>query len=192
MYSRRNFLVSAVGIPGALAGSSDPRKSASTCAWWPAACGEQAPSLFLDAGVYSPSRSHLERATSFLEESGLESTLVLGLHGTALAHAFGASAWSRWSLHTVVGSSPDEAQNAELAFVRWTAGISSSYPGRVTVLACGRTLRRWLARVSANAPDETVEGAARSLLAPTVLVPAMVVAAVLAQQQGASYVLSTP
>ncbi len=155
---------------------------------------EHSAKLFLDAHDFSARGAHIERAAAFVDEAndnGKEPCLVLGFHGTALGHALSDHGWQQLGALSRTGASQEEAARTRRTFSEFM--VRSHRRSALSVIACARSLRRWM-NESPSYRDVTLEsGAASALLLPSVrLVPSMVFACWRAQADGHSYMLSPP
>jgi len=161
--------------------------------WLEAVRNSRAP-LFLDAGSFSRSFAHFDRAAAYLdgeETEGNRALVLVGLHGAGLAHGLSGQIWAEWDLPSQLNVPVSEGEQNEKNLRAWLEVMAHRYPGRVKVLACQRTLSRWALRSDPSAnPAQIVQ--TKSVLIPSViLVSAMVTAAARAQHLGAAYSVSS-
>jgi len=150
--------------------------------------------LFLDVNSYSKSLAHFDRATAYLEGEANRrngALVVIGMHGSGLAHGLSSQLWSDWNLPAQLDVSLAEAEKVEEHLRAWLSEMASSYPGGVEVLACQRTLRRWAFAQNSSTPGAVLANASARLIPRVRLVPAMVTASAYAQHAGSAYVVST-
>lgn len=151
--------------------------------------------LLLEANSYSAGHAHFDRALAFLETAASRErtpSVVVGLHGSGIAHALGPAVWDSWRLTDELRLPADEAQRNAAAMSQWLRDVATRLAGRVVTLVCDRTVERWAERARSAGSPMTLEQVRRELLPGIVRTPAMVTAAAAAQHRGAAYFVSLP
>jgi hypothetical protein len=188
--NRRNFLAATAATLGSKVLRADTSSLSED--WLEAVRNSQAP-LFLDAGSFSRSFAHFDRATAYLDgENGREirAVVIIGLHGAGLAHGLSAQIWEEWDLASQLEVAIPNGRQNENRLRVWVSEMARRYPGQVKVLACQRTLSRWALRHNPSEPFSDIVQANTVLIPSVNLVSAMVTAAARAQHLGAAYSVS--
>jgi len=196
MLNRRIFLAATAANLGSRVVQADPRllrADDSPADDWLEAVRSSRAALFLDAASFSRSFAHFDRAAAYLdgeEAEGRRAVALIGLHGEGLAHGLSPQIWAEWDLPSHLGVVAAEGAQNENRLRAWLEEMAHRRPGRVKVLACQRTLIRWILQNEPTShPTQIIQ--AKNVLIPSVtLVSAMVNAAARAQFSGAAYAVS--
>jgi len=181
--------------------------AASGDAWLDALAGRKH-KAFLDVGIFATDGGAFRRTKALMltlrESYGVsdpEIGIAFGAHGSGLGYLLSPAAWDKLSLVDLIAGSnlrAVEAQALKSATRNWgTLGAENVAELRqrgVRFLACRQTVERWAEKIASRrgsaAPDVVAEITA-GLHAGVEPVPAMIMAAVVAQERRLSYVTIT-
>jgi hypothetical protein len=155
----------------------------------------QGSSVFLDAGSYSDGFAHFDRAMAYLDVSAngrQQPSVVIGLHGSGIAHALQPSVWEDWRLAATLQKAPEESRHNADTVSAWLRSAGTRYPRRTVILACDRTLARWTERARDAGSQLTLDDVKEALIPGIIRTTALVAAAAAAQHAGAAYFVSMP
>jgi intracellular sulfur oxidation DsrE/DsrF family protein len=203
---RRNFVATlAAGITGlSIAGAAPLSAEQAADEPWLAFISSKKQRAFLDITRFFSDGAPYGRAgnllTALRESYGVPERdigIALGVHGSGLGHVLSQSAWDGFHLADIIAPQLPSDEGAAVragAAKLGTTGAESckALLGRgCRVLACNNSLTRWAKRF-ADERGQTTDAMLKRLvdaLHPGVeRAPAMVAAAVLAQQKGVGYV----
>lgn len=208
MNDRRGFLFTLIGGASGTSFLDSLRHGRSGTpprdAWLAAIAGKKH-RAFLDIPSFDMAGAPFRRAlalvsalTDSYEVAPSDIGVAFGVHGTALAFLMNRATWREMHIAERVAPSLGSADAARLRDVREAAAdigsraVAGLQAQGVHVLACRNTIARWAREMSAAQgvrEDEIASALIAGLHEGVEVVPAMVAAAVLAQQRGIPYVL---
>lgn len=204
---RRNFLLGALGgaagITAMSAGDLNAMMLAGDEEWLAAYAGKKHKAM-IDVMHFFPDGTPFRRAKNLLnvlhENYGAKENdiaITVGMHGRGVAHALSQALWDDLGLMEWLAPQMNGAEQAALksgagTFAQTAADSVRELRARgVHFVACRETIGRWAARVAAakgQTADEVAARITKGLHEGVETVPAMIAAAVLAQESGARYV----
>lgn len=207
MNRRRAFLfASAGGAVGIMAGSARTLAAAgagTSAHLWLEFVAARQHRAFLDVGRFAADLAPFRRAENLMaslreSESAASADIgiAFGAHSTALGYLLTQRAWDEFSLVEWLTAQLDERErDAFRARADWgaesAARIEQLRAAGIRILACRQTMRRWAKTLATRAGVDERDVATRlaeSLHAGVEPVPAMIAAAVLAQERRLAYV----
>ncbi len=203
---RRSFVKRSLGgVLGAVVVASEPLDGAppGQADAWLEAIAHKKHRTFLDVGTFTADLGTFRRARAMLNAfrdayatPDAECGVAFGCHGSALGYLVGPTAWDSLGLVEMIATSrPTEAAALRAATRNWgtvvAERVAELQQRGMKFLACRNTVTRWAASI-AEKRGAPAEGVANEIIAGLHAgvepVPAMIAAAVLAQERGLAYV----
>lgn len=204
---RRSFLRWTFGgVAGLAVADASVLHAATTAADdpWLAAIASKKHKAFMDVMHFYPDGTPFRRAKNLLnvlhESYGAAESdigVAVGMHALGLAHLVSQAAWDdlglmEWLAPQLNGAEAAALKAGAATFAAASAASVVELRARgVRILACRETIAKWAQRVATlkgESPAAVSERIVRSLHEGVEPVPAMIAAAVVAQERGAHYV----